>query len=382
MHPPLSFEHCALPFSLLTLVILCVLFSTLLSPSQTMTPLDFLDFRDYLIPASGFQSGQFRQLECKMGLNKSNRLTHNNACVYAALAQVEQDLVTQAEGEANMLQVVDKWLSRLPLLSTDDGFDFVAWYQGATARMLERDAAIIESMDFSADEKKQQLDVLDGTRENLDALFNQEKYDQHVAQKRRSLSRPAMLASIFISIYRDEPLFAMPFRVLENLVEFEEQLTFWRTRHATMVHRMIGKKIGTGGSSGHAYLRSTIEHHKIFGDLFDAATFLVPRSVLPQLPPQVIKHLQDAGLNSHAPPASGASTSTRSFADTASSTGLPAAKPQAQASAAPRKCPYNPHAAAAPVVPAGYSASHMIAFGLTTAAVTVMVVGSLLRSQK
>ena len=110
------------------------------------------------------------------------------------------------------------------------------------------------------------------------------------------MSREAVLASIFINIFRDEPLFAMPYRVLESLVEFEEQLTFWRTRHATMVHRMLGKKIGTGGSSGYAYLKATIENHKIFADLFDSATFLVPRSVLPSLPRTVAQRLQQ-GLN-------------------------------------------------------------------------------------
>ena len=40
---------------------------------ETMTPLDFLEFRDFLIPASGFQSFQFRIIENKLGLNMENR---------------------------------------------------------------------------------------------------------------------------------------------------------------------------------------------------------------------------------------------------------------------------------------------------------------------
>ena len=40
---------------------------------ETMTPMDFLEFRDLLIPASGFQSVQFREIEIKLGLNTNDR---------------------------------------------------------------------------------------------------------------------------------------------------------------------------------------------------------------------------------------------------------------------------------------------------------------------
>ena len=69
------------------------------------------------------------------------------------------------------------------------------------------------------------------------------------------------------------------------------QWTTWRYRHALMVHRMIGNKIGTGGSSGHSYLKATTEEHKIFTDLFNLSTFLIPRSRLPELPEDVKKNL-------------------------------------------------------------------------------------------
>jgi tryptophan 2,3-dioxygenase len=58
-----------------------------------------------------------------------------------------------------------------------------------------------------------------------------------------------------------------------------------------MVERMIGRKIGTGGSSGHAYLSSTAERHRVFGDLFQLSTFLIPRSSLPQLPAAVRRRI-------------------------------------------------------------------------------------------
>src|SRR3972149_266263 len=46
---------------------------------ETMTPLDFLDFRNLLTPSSGFQSAQFRTLENKLGLRRTQRLAYNEA---------------------------------------------------------------------------------------------------------------------------------------------------------------------------------------------------------------------------------------------------------------------------------------------------------------
>jgi len=58
-----------------------------------------------------------------------------------------------------------------------------------------------------------------------------------------------------------------------------------------MVQRMVGTKIGTGGSSGHDYLKSTISGKRIFADLFNLSTFLIPRSKLPELPTLLIRNL-------------------------------------------------------------------------------------------
>jgi tryptophan 2,3-dioxygenase len=57
---------------------------------------------------------------------------------------------------------------------------------------------------------------------------------------------------------------------------------------------MIGTKIGTGGSSGYAYLQKTTrtETYKVFADLFNLSTFLLPRSELPPLPAEVKSKLQ------------------------------------------------------------------------------------------
>jgi len=51
---------------------------------------------------------------------------------------------------------------------------------------------------------------------------------------------------------------------------------------------MIGSKVGTGGSSGYQYLRSTVsDRYKVFLDLFNLSTFLIPRRYLPPLSAQM-----------------------------------------------------------------------------------------------
>ena len=71
----------------------------------------------------------------------------------------------------------------------------------------------------------------------------------------------------------------------------DELFTTWRQRHSLMVRRMIGVKIGTGGSSGHSYLQATAEKHKIFSELTDLSTFFIPRSALPNLPENIKTNL-------------------------------------------------------------------------------------------
>ena len=62
---------------------------------ETMTPLDFLDFREYLYPASGFQSFQWRCLETKLGLKAEQRLVYNQQPFYS---QLQQDQQSQMKG--------------------------------------------------------------------------------------------------------------------------------------------------------------------------------------------------------------------------------------------------------------------------------------------
>jgi tryptophan 2,3-dioxygenase len=58
-----------------------------------------------------------------------------------------------------------------------------------------------------------------------------------------------------------------------------------------MVQRMIGTRIGTGGSSGKDYLRAALEKHYIFKDVAQLTSFLIERSKLPKLSAYVERQL-------------------------------------------------------------------------------------------
>jgi tryptophan 2,3-dioxygenase len=94
----------------------------------------------------------------------------------------------------------------------------------------------------------------------------------------------AHAAFLFLTSYREEPLLRWPSQLLERIIEYEEALRIFRFRHARMVERMIGLRLGTGGSSGVDYLDETARRHRIFGELLAAQSFLLARDRLPPVP--------------------------------------------------------------------------------------------------
>lgn len=174
---------------------------------ETMSSSDFLRFRDRLNPASGFQSGQFRELEFLCGHKRSSVLSDH---VGEARARLEK---------------------RLAEPSLEDAF-----------------YALLRQRGFALPERKPGQD-----------------------EKARSDRAVAAL----LPIYRRPDEHAEEFDLAENLVAMDEQLLLWRLHHVTMVERMIGAKMGTGGSSGVPYLQATTRH-RAFPDLWALRTQLEP----------------------------------------------------------------------------------------------------------
>ncbi|MFW6077500.1 MAG: tryptophan 2,3-dioxygenase family protein, partial [Hyphomicrobiales bacterium] len=136
--------------------------------------------------------------------------------------------------------------------------------------------------------------ALQGALERFRGILDESEYQRERERGAWTLSWRALQAALFIVLYRDEPILQLPFRLLSRLMDIDETMTAWRLRHALMVQRMIGVRIGTGGSAGHAYLRRTTEEHRVFADLFALSSYLIPRSALSPLPDDVRRQMDFA----------------------------------------------------------------------------------------
>jgi tryptophan 2,3-dioxygenase len=256
---------------------------------ETMTPMDFLDFRDMLRPASGFQSWQFKLLEAKLGLKFEYR--HGKEYYTSQLRQEHIDLIKKAETDQSFLQLVNTWLERMPFF--DDEKSWKEFQQQAGTS----DAGNTESLFWTEYKHRYAYSLAEAEKNNMEAF--DEVFFRH-QETHYTLSSKANRAALFIMLYRGYPMLQLPFQLLNNLLEIDEQLSTWRHRHMNMVHRMIGTRIGTGGSSGKDYLKAAADKHYIFKEIAQLTSFLIERRKLPQLPKTIERKLGFAGSeNSH-----------------------------------------------------------------------------------
>jgi len=232
-----------------------------LSILETMTPLDFLDFRDFLRPASGFQSIQFKIMEALLGLPFDQRFGQHYYT--SQLNQGDIDKVKEAESAISLFSLVDQWLTRMPFLK-----DSAYW--NSENDFFTNYRAIYEAS------------LQEGEKQNL-AAFD-EMFMKQPEETTRRLGVESNRATLFIMLFRDFPLLNQPYQFINLLLEIDQLLAQWRYRHVNMVQRMIGRRIGTGGSTGAHYLKNAADSHYIFKEFADLTSFLVQRSKVPALP--------------------------------------------------------------------------------------------------
>ncbi|HZH94839.1 MAG TPA: tryptophan 2,3-dioxygenase family protein, partial [Flavisolibacter sp.] len=244
--------------------------------------MDFLDFRDLLRPASGFQSWQFKLLEAKLGLKFEYR--HGQEYYTAQLRQEHIDVIKAAESGQSFLQLVNTWLERMPFSRSPATLLDVPPHQSV-------DPA---GWDFWEDYKEAYSNSLAEAEKNNLVFFEEVFFQQRATHY--TLSATANRAALFIMLYRGYPMLQQPFQLLNGLLEIDEQLSTWRHRHMNMVHRMIGTRVGTGGSTGKDYLKAAADKHYIFKEIAQLTSFLIERKRLPQLPKTVELKLGFAGI--------------------------------------------------------------------------------------
>jgi tryptophan 2,3-dioxygenase len=243
---------------------------------ETMTPMEFLNFRDMLRPASGFQSWQFKLLEARLGLKYEQR--HGQNYYLSQLNPDEITIIKNAESRPSVLELVNNWLERIPFFDIKywEGYSSLSDSEGK--HPFWADYRHIWEQSLSPEEKN-----------NIGAF---DKLILGIGQEEdRQLSSAACRAALFIMSYRGYPMLELPFRLLDILLETDNQLGSWRYRHINMVRRMIGGRIGTGGSTGAGYLQGAMEKHYIFREFSQLNSFLMESRKLPVLPEKLTTNL-------------------------------------------------------------------------------------------
>ncbi|MCS6934049.1 MAG: tryptophan 2,3-dioxygenase [Chitinophagales bacterium] len=241
---------------------------------ETMTPLDFLDFRNRLRPASGFQSVQFKELEALLGLRMHQR--YGKEYYTSQLRPEDKQRIEQIENTKSLRQLVNEWLERMPFFDEPSLWP-QGWGAGAAHPFWQTYRALYASSLMPEES------------------YNLEQFDLLVMSENASadygMTPRARRAALFILLYRDYPLFQLPFQLINNLLEIDNTLSNWRYRHLNMVHRMIGTRTGTGGSTGKDYLFGALQSHYIFKEFAALTSFMIERGKLPALSPELCRRL-------------------------------------------------------------------------------------------
>jgi tryptophan 2,3-dioxygenase len=231
---------------------------------------------------------QFRLIEIRLGLRLESRLKLGDTRFDLQLSESDRQRVADVEHGDTLVDQLDRWLARTPFVELS-GYAFSNVYREAVIRSLAADSDLIRATEgMSESQRETETRAIAAALARFNAIFQpQAEPSPPSSPSPWRMSLAAVQAALFITVYRDEPVLQLPFRLLTALMDIEETLTLWRYRHALMVRRMIGVKVGTGGSSGYDYLKQTADRHQIFGDLFQLSNYLIPRSLIPPLPPAV-----------------------------------------------------------------------------------------------
>ncbi len=249
---------------------------------ETLSPQDFLAFRDRLGTSSGFESWQMRELEVLLGLQHEQRVGGMDPLAHMERLHGEgkvpdaalRDLRATAAAPS-LNDVLMAWLARTPIQGSTpgrpgDGDVVNAYAERHLATMSEHIEGVIDHMVAigHGDEASIRPRLEAGVESARDFLFD----DGEVNRARAGL--------LFIESYRELPLLSWPRRLIDSMVELEASMVLFRSHHARMVERTIGRRMGTGGSSGVDYLDATTRY-RVFVDLWAVRTLLVKRSALP-----------------------------------------------------------------------------------------------------
>ena len=260
---------------------------------ETLATREYLAFRDKLMPASGFQSAQLREIEILLGLKDGDRLSlgvegdymqalrSHDGAESTAFRRVEE---TRASGPS-LLEVVEEWLYRTPidgLGPADEGAEealdrFIERYLDAVNGEIDSSLEMALSRSHTEEDQATLRQRYARERESQAAFLQPSEAD---GGRRRSRIRASIL---FIWTYPELPLLSWPRELLDQLIALEQVFVVFRQRHARMVERVIGRRTGTGGSAGVDYLDETALRYRVFRDVWACRTCQIREAAAPAL---------------------------------------------------------------------------------------------------
>lgn len=191
---------------------------------ETMDPLDFMAFRGYLVPASGFQSIQFRKLENLLGLRPENRTTYQQQHYKSYFTKEQVEVLEDSEQVPSLLMLVEKWLERTPGLELGE-YKFWDAYCGAVQNMLaSQRQTIADRPDMDEFERGAMLAASKKSEELFQGVVDPKVYDEEKEEGKHRISHKAMQGALMIHMYRQEPRFNLPYQMLRLLCEIDNMM--------------------------------------------------------------------------------------------------------------------------------------------------------------
>lgn len=251
---------------------------------ETLSPQDFLAFRDRLGTSSGFESWQMRELEVLLGLEQEQRVGGMEPLEHMKKLADEGKVSSTAlndfldtHEQPSLNDALNAWLERTPIHgsspdSSEDATVVASYVEHHLEAMKAHGEEVIAHM----------VAIGHGTEERIRPRIESgiQGAEAFLIEDGQPVRRRAGL--LFIESYRDLPLLSWPRRLVDSFVELEQAMLLFRSHHARMVERMIGRRMGTGGSSGVDYLDATTKY-RVFVDLWAVRTLLVKRDALPDV---------------------------------------------------------------------------------------------------
>jgi tryptophan 2,3-dioxygenase len=212
-----------------------------------------------------------------------NALKAHDGSPSTAYRRVERRLADKP----SLHEAIADWLFRTPIQGSTPAMsgdpakvkEFIDAYSAAHARSAQ-EALVLAKHEGLTDADTARIEKRYGGEVESARAFLEGRDAPDDTRARVSRVRAAI---VFIESYRELPLLAWPRVILDALVAFEQAFVIFRQRHARMVERVIGRRTGTGGSSGVDYLDQTALKYRIFTDIWSVRTLLVRQALLPPL---------------------------------------------------------------------------------------------------